>query len=151
MRMILMIQEKTPTLSKGVMTKMGMGLDLVQKVPLMMYNHTQSGWSTIYNWKLVWEFMHTTTRWLLLWRRGILVKVETLMNLHSWKTFFLWFFKAPLSPSYGSYGTGWGLWGFASELDFSKGDKIICKVFLLTIIQLMQLGRLCLEIWFTFS
>ena len=39
-----MIQEKTPTLSKGMMTKMGMGmgLDLVQKVPLMMYNHTQS-------------------------------------------------------------------------------------------------------------
>ena len=35
-----MIQEKTPTLSKGMMTKMGMGLDLVQKVPLMMYNHT---------------------------------------------------------------------------------------------------------------
>ena len=35
-----MIQEKTPTLSKGMMTKMG--LDLVQKVPLMMYNHTQS-------------------------------------------------------------------------------------------------------------
>ena len=25
-----------------MMTKMGMGLDLVQKVPLMMYNHTQS-------------------------------------------------------------------------------------------------------------
>ena len=62
------------------------------------------------------------------------MKVETLMNLHSWKTFFLWFFKAPLSPSYGSYGTGWGLWGFASELDFNKGDKIICKVFLLTIV-----------------
>ena len=60
--------------------------------------------------------------------------------------FSLVFLKAPLSPYYGFYSTGWGLWGFASELDFSKGDKIICKVFLLTIIQLMQLGRLCLEI-----
>ena len=40
----------------------------------------------------------------------------------------------------------WGFGGLQVKLNFNEGDDIICQLFLLSKIELMQLGRLCLEI-----